>query len=234
MNIKIFTHSKLVQAVNARDLYEFLEIKQDFSGWIKNQIERARLVENKDFLTLTKKVARQILIEYFITVESAKNIGMLSQTDKGFEVRAYFLECERIALAKEAATPHLDAMRKLLLLDSPSEWVKRFPDEFYIAIMKLHHQDFDGNKSTPSYCANITRRWVYNVIIPSQLMDEIDEKKKSEKIHQWLSTDDGQQRLSQQIGKVTMIAMMCGSRSEFDLKCGIMFLGTPLQLTVFK
>ena len=37
------------QAVNARDLHEFLGSKKDFSNWIKNRIEKYGLVENQDF-----------------------------------------------------------------------------------------------------------------------------------------------------------------------------------------
>ena len=43
-----------INAVDARLLHEALEIGKDFSTWIKAQIERARLVEHRDFLGLTK------------------------------------------------------------------------------------------------------------------------------------------------------------------------------------
>jgi anti-repressor protein len=39
-----------IQTVSARDLHAFLEIGKDFSTWIKAQIERARLLEGRDFL----------------------------------------------------------------------------------------------------------------------------------------------------------------------------------------
>jgi len=44
---------------NARELHGFLEVGKDFSSWIKIQIERARLVENRDFVTLTQKGERK-------------------------------------------------------------------------------------------------------------------------------------------------------------------------------
>jgi phage anti-repressor protein len=94
------------QTVNARDLHGFLESKADFSTWIKNQIERARLVENRDYVTVTKKVERQILVEYHLTIEAGKSIGMMSATDKGFEIRDYFLDCERRALQPAPAIPN--------------------------------------------------------------------------------------------------------------------------------
>ena len=99
-----------VQTVNARELHGFLESRADFSTWIKQQIERARLAEGRDYL-VHKIVERQNQgltgqgrIDYHLTLEAAKHIGMMSGTDKGFEVRDYFIECERRAQHKDPAS----------------------------------------------------------------------------------------------------------------------------------
>ena len=42
-----------IQTVNARDLHAFLGVGKDFSNWIKKQIERARLVEGRDYIVIT-------------------------------------------------------------------------------------------------------------------------------------------------------------------------------------
>lgn len=99
--------------VKARDLHTFLGVGKDFSSWIKVQIERARLVENRDFILLTPKGEQtgrggHNRIEYHLTIDAGKHIAMMSGTDKGFEVRDYFIECE--LQAKKAA---LDPMRAL-------------------------------------------------------------------------------------------------------------------------
>lgn len=44
-----------INTVNARDLHAFLGVGKDFSAWIKKQIGRARLVENRDFITVPLK-----------------------------------------------------------------------------------------------------------------------------------------------------------------------------------
>lgn len=41
-----------IKTINARELYIFLAVKKDFSDWIKKQIERARLVDNRDYVVL--------------------------------------------------------------------------------------------------------------------------------------------------------------------------------------
>ena len=82
-------------------LHAFLEVKKDFSNWIKKQIERARLVEGRDYIIFAQKGENtgrgRSSLEYYLTIEAAKHIAMMSGCDKGFEVRNYFLECERIA-----------------------------------------------------------------------------------------------------------------------------------------
>ena len=109
-----------VQTVNARELHAFLDVKKDFSTWIKKQIERARLIEGRDFIVITGSPKKgngefnpKPSVEYYLTIEAAKHIAMMSGCDKGFEVRDYFLECERIATQTTAvAIPtHAEALR---------------------------------------------------------------------------------------------------------------------------
>lgn len=95
--IKINQNTDGIQTVNARDLHALLEVGKDFSSWVKVQIERARLAENRDYVKLTQKGERQILVDYHLTIDAAKHVAMMSGTDKGFEVRDYFIECERRA-----------------------------------------------------------------------------------------------------------------------------------------
>ena len=75
--------NETVNAVNARDLWNKLKSKQDFSTWIKSRIEKYGFVENVDYLTLHKKVERQKLIEYFISIDMAKELSMIENNDAG-------------------------------------------------------------------------------------------------------------------------------------------------------
>lgn len=103
-----------VQTVNARDLHTFLGVNSKFADWMKNQIERARLVENRDYVTISKNLEiGRPLVEYHLTIEAGKSIGMMSATDKGFEIRDYFIECEKFA--KQAALNPATMSRMQLL-----------------------------------------------------------------------------------------------------------------------
>jgi anti-repressor protein len=131
-----------VQTVNARDLHSFLEIGKDFSSWIKAQIERARLNENRDFVKFTQKGERQILVEYHLAIDAAKHISMMSGTDKGFDVRDYFLECERRAKGADPITLLNDPATMRTLLLSYSEKVLQL--EAVNAEMKPKAEFFDA------------------------------------------------------------------------------------------
>lgn len=93
-----------VQTVNARELHAGLEIAKNFSDWIKIQIERARLVENRDYVVVAGLHPQKGVqtgsgghnrIDYHLTIDAAKHVAMMSGGDKGFEIRDYFIECER-------------------------------------------------------------------------------------------------------------------------------------------
>ena len=88
-----------VETVSARELHAFLQSKQDFSTWIKNRIEKYGFVENQDFIKLHKKMelskTGQMGIEYYITLDMAKELSMVERNEKGREARKYFIECEK-------------------------------------------------------------------------------------------------------------------------------------------
>lgn len=101
-----------VQTINARELHAFLEVSKDFSDWIKAQIERARIVEGRDYCVSevsppkgeNSKGGRPTK-EYHLTLEAGKHVAMMSGSDKGFEVREYFLECEKRSKAPVFSLP---------------------------------------------------------------------------------------------------------------------------------
>lgn len=88
-----------VETVSARELHSFLESKQDFSTWIKSRVEKYGFTENADYTKLHKKMelskTGQVAIEYYITLDMAKQLAMVENNDKGMQARKYFIECEK-------------------------------------------------------------------------------------------------------------------------------------------
>jgi anti-repressor protein len=91
------------QAVSSRALYEFLEVKRDFTNWCKQMFEYG-FEEDKDFTPiLAKSTGGRPSVDYALTFDCAKEISMLQRTDKGKQARQYFIECEK--KAKETVKP---------------------------------------------------------------------------------------------------------------------------------
>ncbi len=92
------------KGVNARDLHEFLEVGKDFSNWIKDRISQYGFSEDVDYVKTqdlsspnlaNAKSRAQIRIEYFLTLNMAKELSMVERNEKGKMARQYFIRCER-------------------------------------------------------------------------------------------------------------------------------------------
>ncbi len=92
------------QVVSARDLHKFLGVKRQFANWIKDQVRRGRFKENIDYIVTQEVVNINVnnlnlggrpSIEYFLTLETAKHVSLMSETEKGYEVRNYFIRIEK-------------------------------------------------------------------------------------------------------------------------------------------
>ncbi len=91
--------NETVNAVNARDLWESLESKRDFSTWIKSRIEKYEFIEGTDYLL--HKFVEQLpsgakhCIDYIITLDMAKELAMVENNARGRMVRRYFILVEK-------------------------------------------------------------------------------------------------------------------------------------------
>ncbi|URZ05918.1 phage antirepressor KilAC domain-containing protein [Clostridium felsineum] len=92
--------------VSARDVYKFLKVQQDFSDWIKKQLDVVEAVENKDFtrFPFKKEGNNATLIGYTLTLDTAKEICMIAgvaprtneETKKlSKQARKYFIAVEK-------------------------------------------------------------------------------------------------------------------------------------------
>ena len=93
-----------IQTVNARELHEFLESRQDYSTWIKSRISKYAFVEDRDYTSLHKIMERAsgggtTRIEYHISIGMAKELSMVEDNEKGHEARQYFIAMEKKAKA---------------------------------------------------------------------------------------------------------------------------------------
>lgn len=85
--------------VDARSLHKSLGSKQDFSTWIKRRISQCQFKENFDFVRFHQKMEANnaTLVEYIVTADMAKHLGLMEKTPQGHEIRKYFIEQEKVA-----------------------------------------------------------------------------------------------------------------------------------------
>ena len=85
--------------LSARELHEFLEVSTRYNDWIKRMFDYG-FNENIDYRPLTqKRVTAQgnetTYIDHEITLDMAKEIAMIQRSEKGKQIRQYFLELEK-------------------------------------------------------------------------------------------------------------------------------------------
>ena len=85
------------QLVSARELYNFLEVTERFSNWFERQMQFG-FEENIDFTgcKFFNTQANQELQDYILKIDMAKELAMLSKSEKGKEIRKYFIELEKV------------------------------------------------------------------------------------------------------------------------------------------
>lgn len=98
--IKINQNEQGEAQVSARELYQALEVKKSyrFSQWFDTNAKQ--LIENEDFTsvdatTVVNNGAVKTIQDYTLTVDAAKQIAMMSGTEKGKQVRMYFIQVEK-------------------------------------------------------------------------------------------------------------------------------------------
>lgn len=84
--------------VDARTLHKFLESKQWFLDWFKARVRDWDFMEEIDFFATFFYVAKRgghNRKDYLITLDMAKELGMLERTKKGKEIRLYYISLEK-------------------------------------------------------------------------------------------------------------------------------------------
>lgn len=99
--VEVELNGKVQLGVNARDLHGMLEVKAEFSHWIKRRITQCKFEENFDYVVFVKKDENlkggRPTTEYIISVDMTKHLGMMERNGKGHEIRKYYIEQEELA-----------------------------------------------------------------------------------------------------------------------------------------
>lgn len=99
--IKVEINSNNEKCVSGKELHKVLEIGTRFDTWFNRMCEYGFVV-NVDFTPMLKivhdpitKKDREVLDDYVVKLDMAKEIAMIQRTEKGKQVRLYFIEIEK-------------------------------------------------------------------------------------------------------------------------------------------
>lgn len=106
--------------VSGRQLHQVLGVKTAYKDWFKRMTEYG-FTENQDFNPLKfeqvrtegKREVRREMTDHVLKLDMAKEIAMIQRTDKGKEVRQYFIQVE-----KDFNSPEKIMARALKIADS--------------------------------------------------------------------------------------------------------------------
>lgn len=108
MNLPTIQENKdLQQAVDAKELYQSLGLNSaHWAKWHSRNIDNNPFaVEGEDYQGFTQWVSGNKTKNYLLSIHFAKKLAMQVRTEKGEQVRDYFLKCEE--LAKRQVAPQL-------------------------------------------------------------------------------------------------------------------------------
>lgn len=98
--------------VSGRQLHEALDVKTPYDKWFPRMAEYG-FTENKDFSTfLSQSTGGRRATDHIIKLDMAKEIAMIQRTERGKQVRQYFIQVE-----KDFNSPEKIMARALLMAD---------------------------------------------------------------------------------------------------------------------
>lgn len=85
--------------VSGRQLHQVLGVKTRYDNWF-NRMTEYGFTENQDYLVTSifghnSKGGKQSKVDHVLKLDMAKEIAMIQRTDKGKEVRQYFIQVEK-------------------------------------------------------------------------------------------------------------------------------------------
>ena len=101
--IPIYENESKERLINARELFYVLrgeETKTKFADWIKERLTKYKFIENIDYIcfrnfTKANKYGNKTTKEYYLTIDTAKEICMIENNEKGRMIRQYFIKIEK-------------------------------------------------------------------------------------------------------------------------------------------
>lgn len=124
--IKVNVNENNEQIVSGRELYEFLEVKTQYTKWFERKVEKYGFIENIDFITISqKRLTAQgnetTYNEHILKLSMAKELAMLENNEKGKQARLYFIKCEEEYKKQKQVTFSRKELLQLKVINANTE-----------------------------------------------------------------------------------------------------------------
>ncbi|MGN2371854.1 antA/AntB antirepressor family protein [Clostridium cagae] len=165
--IKIITNDNGERLVNARELYEFLENKRQFTDWIRQRIDQYGFVENEDYsISQICEKGHRPRIEFAISLDMAKELSMVENNNKGKEARKYFIKCEK---KLRESFQLISAQEEIKGLKSTLEDFKRATEEAKEMYKPSHKRKLQYDRLIKSVTSDkeeygMVKEWIFAVL----------------------------------------------------------------------
>lgn len=166
-----------VNAVSARELHKFLESKRQFTNWVSPYVSEDNdygFIQGTDFIRIDAGVNPTNgvpIIDYWFTIDMAKEVSMLSKTEKGKQARKYFIECERKANNPQQIASYDGALKLLGVPEQIVPVIAKVYEERDEAIAKRHLLDDKRTATAMATAANLS---IENKKLKAQLNKSYD------------------------------------------------------------
>lgn len=161
------------QLINARELFYALrgkETKTKFADWIKERLIKYQFIENIDYIcfrnfTKANRYGNKTTIEYYLTIDTSKELCMIENNDNGRKIRRYFIEVEKRyrKIVLEKPNNIYDFMR--IALNQIEENEKR--------LIKVEKVTYKNNKEIESIKSKIDVIIQNNYCLASDIAEQI-------------------------------------------------------------
>lgn len=135
------------KVVDARFLHAFLQVRRDFTSWIKDRISKYDFIENQDFVLIkydylgnllndrlpeTGESDTQIVAktDYLLLIDMAKELCMVENNDKGKIARRYFIEKEKELRALKELEDNRKHCLRIPDFSDPAKAARAWADEY--------------------------------------------------------------------------------------------------------
>ena len=148
-----------VNAVDARELHEFMEIGTRFDVWIERRIKEYEFIINSDFCSFViESSGGRPSTEYHISIDMAKELAMVERNEKGKQARQYFIQCEKELLNQRKQEPQseLEEIVKVKLITT--EYLRKMLNYSEPSVLKIvydiHKEHGISTQYLPNYVEN--------------------------------------------------------------------------------